>query len=96
MNSFDNNWQRCVGHARQTPPRDETAPFGFSTRVLAAWRPARPITLEPVWVRLTLSWLACVTAGLVVCAALELPHLRDAQPFNPGVENTVAQLLWRL
>ena len=46
--------------------------------------------------RLALRWLACVIAGLAVCAALELPHLHDTHPLNPGVENAIAQLVWRL
>lgn len=96
MNDFDNKWQRCVARARQAPPRDDAAPFGFATRVLAAGQPPAEPALERVWERLALSGLACVAAGLAVCAALELPHLRDSHPLNPGVENTVAQLLWRL
>jgi hypothetical protein len=96
MNDFDNKWQRCVARARQSPPRDDAAPFGFDTRVLAAGQlPAEP-ALERAWERLALGWLACVVAGLAVCAVLELPHLRDSHPLNPGVENTVAQILWRL
>lgn len=96
MNDFDNKWQRCVTRARQAAPRDDAAPFGFATRVLAAGRQLAEPSPERAWERLALSWLACVVAGLAICAALELPHLRDSHPLNPGVENTVAQLLWRL
>ncbi len=96
MNDFNDKWQRCVAQARTSPPREDAAPFGFATRVLAARRsPAEPAT-ERIWERMAFGWLAVAVAGLVVCAALELPHLRDSQPLNPGVENTVAQLLWRL
>ena len=96
MNDFDNRWQRCVARARQAPPRDDVAPFGFATRVVAAGLPPASPTLECVWKRLALGWLACAVAGLAVCALLELPHLHDSRPLNPGVENTVAQLVWRL
>ncbi len=96
MNDFDSKWRRCVEHARRAPPRAETAPFGFATRVLAAGGPPPAPAVERVWERLALGWLAAVMAGLAVCAALELPHLRDARPLNPGVENIVAQLVWRL
>lgn len=96
MNDFDNQWQRCVARARKATPRDDAAPFGFATRVLAARHALAEPALERAWERLALSWLACVVAGLAVCAALELPHLRDSHPLKPGVENTVAQLLWRL
>lgn len=96
MNNFEKNWQRCVARARQVAARDDTAPFGFATRVLAAGLPEAGPELELIWVRLALRWLAGVSAGLAVCAALELPHLHDSRPLNPGVENTVAQLVWRL
>jgi len=64
--------------------------------VLAARRAASAPALERLWERLALGSLAAVLAVLVLCAALELPHLRDARPLNPGVENVVAQLVWRL
>mgnify|MGYP003549342781 CR=1 FL=1 len=35
-------------------------------------------------------------AVLLVCAAVELPHFRNTQPLKPGIENTVAQLVWSL
>jgi hypothetical protein len=96
MSNFDQQWQRCVARARQSPPRDEAAPFGLATRVLAGGRAAADPPLERAWERLALRWLTGVVAGLAVCAVLELPHLRDAQPLHPGVENTVAQILWQL
>ena len=96
MTDFDSKWQRCVARAREATRCDEAAPFGFATRVVAAgFSPTAP-ALESVWKRLALGWLACAVAGLAVCAILELPHLRDSRPLNPGVENTVAQLVWRL
>ena len=97
MNEFENRWQRCVARAREVAARDDAAPFGFATRVLAAGLPRTGSGgLEIVWVRLAVRWLAGVTAGLAVCAALELPHLHDPHPLNPGVENAIAQLVWRL
>ncbi len=96
MTDFDSKWQRCVARAREASPRDESAPFGFATRVVAARCAPAGSALESVWRRLALGWLACAMAGLAVCAILELPHLRDASPFSPGVEDTVAQLAWRL
>ena len=34
--------------------------------------------------------------ALVLAAAIEAPHLRDTRPLEPGVADTVAQLVWRL
>ncbi len=96
MNHFDAKWQRGAARAREAAPRDTTMPHGFTARVLAAaGAPASP-AWEPVWCRLSLGWLAGALAALAICALLELPHLRETPPLDPGVENTVAQLIWRL
>lgn len=96
MKNFDEQWQKVAERARQTPPRDEVPPFGFVTRVAALVQHSQAPGVEMLWVRLTLRLLAGVCAVLVACAALELPHFRDAHPLDPGIENTVAQLIWSL
>jgi hypothetical protein len=43
MNDPDKSWQRLVAAARRAPaPGDESAPYGFSTRVAALAFEARP------------------------------------------------------
>ncbi len=96
MKNFDEQWQKVAERARQTPRRDEAAPFGFATRVAALVRQSQAPGVEMLWVRLTLRSLAGVCVVLLACAALELPHFRDAHPLDPGIENTVAQLIWSL
>lgn len=98
MNDFDSKWQTCAARARQAPPRDNSAPFGFATRVMAlAARPRdRFAPAEVVWQRLSWRWLAAVLVLLALCAAMEGPHLRDSNPLQPGVENAVAELIWSL
>ena len=96
MNDFDKQWQTVTGHARQAPGRDETAPFGFARRAVAlGWQRPTPGP-EILWVRLTLRVLAGAVGVLILCAALELLHFRDARPLEPGLENTVAQIVWAL
>lgn len=96
MKDFDTKWQVCAARARQVERRDEPAPFGFASRVAA--RAFTPVTIptEFAWSRLAARWLAGAVAVLVVCAAVELPHFRNAQPLEPGIENAVAQLVWSL
>jgi hypothetical protein len=98
MNDFDRKWQECAARARQAPARDEPIPLGFTTRVLArAWpSPASVASLEQIWQRLTWRSLAVTGVLLAACAVLEMPHLRDHKPLEPGIENAVAQLVWRL
>jgi hypothetical protein len=96
MQDFDKQWQTVAGLARQAPGRDETAPFGFARRAFALGRQRPTPGPEILWVRLTLRVLAGAVGVLIVCAALELPHLRDARPLEPGLENTVAQIVWAL
>ena len=96
MNDFDKQWQTVTGHARQAPGRDETAPFGFARRAVAlGWQRPTPGP-EILWVRLTLRVLAGAVGVRILCAALELLHFRDARPLEPGLENTVAQIVWAL
>ena len=96
MKDFDSKWQTCAARARQTAARDDRAPFGFAPGVLASGRPRAALSPEGVWERLALGSLAGVLALLAVCAVFELPHIRDARPLEPGVENAVAQLVWSL
>lgn len=98
MNNFDQKWQECAARARQAPESDEPVPRGFTARVLAqTWTaPASMASLEQIWQRLTWRSLAVTGVFLAVCAVLELPHLRDPKPLEPGIENAVAQLVWRL
>ncbi len=96
MQDFDKHWQTVARRARQAPGRDEGAPLGFARRAVAlGWQPQAP-GLEVLWMRLTLRVLAGAVGVLLICAALELPHFRDARPLDPGLENTVAQIVWAL
>jgi hypothetical protein len=96
MKDFDTKWQACAAHARQVIARDEQSPFGFATRV-TEWA-GRPGTspVELAWDHVLARLLAGAVTVLLVCAAVELPHFRDAQPLTPGIENAVAQLVWSL
>jgi hypothetical protein len=96
MNDFDTRWQELAARARRAPGREESAPLGFATRVLARLgEPHRP-SGEEIWGRLTLRLLSVALPVLVLCAILEAPHLRHSPSLESGVENTVAQILWRL
>lgn len=86
--------------ARRAPGRQT----GATSRLRSGWRPAsrrwqsspgRP-PVEFAWDQLLARLLAGAVAVLVLCAAVELPHFRDAQPLQPGIENAVAQLVWSL
>lgn len=96
MKDFDRKWQACAAHSRQATRRDESAPFGFATRVAALASQPGTMPSEFAWNRLTARWLAGTVAVLVVCAVMEWPHLRDSHPLEPGIENTIAQLVWSL
>jgi hypothetical protein len=99
MNRFEANWDRCVAQARRKVSQEESAPFGFAGRVLAALAErgsAEAIGPEIVWQRLALRSLRWIGVFLVICALLELPHLRGRKALDPAIENTVAQLVWNL
>jgi hypothetical protein len=96
MKHFDGRWQACAARARQAAPRDEHAPFGFATRLAARGFASQPTAPEALWERLAFRLLVSAAALLLICATLEGPHLRDTRPLEPGIENTVAQLVWSL
>jgi len=96
MKDFDTKWQACAARARSATRRDEQSPFGFAARVVAQADHLGATPAEFAWDRLAVKGLAGAVAVLAVCAAVELPHFRDPQPLKPGVENTVAQLVWSL
>lgn len=96
MKNFEAHWQTLAGKARQAAGRDESAPFGFATRVLAQSRFPADSVREDIWGRLIVRFLGVAVPVLVLCAALEGPHLRRAPSLESGVENTVAEILWRL
>ncbi len=68
MNDAQKSWQRLVEAARKAPPAaDESAPFGFSTRVAALAFAARPAG-SSIFARYSLR--AAAVAGLLALAAV--------------------------
>ena len=96
MKDFDAKWQVSVARAREARVPETGVPFGFASRVAARGIAQPPLGLEVVFERLTVQLLTGALGFLAICAVLEVPHLRDAKPLQPGVENTVAQILWSL
>jgi hypothetical protein len=97
MSDFDQRWQACASRAREVSRPDQEAPIGFATRVLAHAGALDETRSEAaVWQRLTLRSLGLVTAALLFCALAELPHWRNANPFETGIHHTIGQLVWAL
>ena len=96
MKDFDDKWQTCAAQARRTPPRDDAPPFGFAARVVALASEQKSPTVEDVWGWLSMRLLSAAFLVLILCAILEAPHLRGPRPLEPGIENAVAQIVWRL
>jgi hypothetical protein len=100
MTRFDERWKICANHAGRAPEQDLAPPCGFATRVVARVAASKagndPVRLDLVLQQLTVRLLGLVCAFLILCAALEVPHLGDRKPLDPGIENAVAQLVWNL
>ena len=96
MNEFERKWQICAAQARQAPAVSEAPPLGVATRAAACCMTSKVSEVAQIWERLALRWLAGVAALLVVCVVVEAPHLRSAPVFQPGLENTISQLVWKL
>ncbi len=98
MNDFDQRWQTLATRARAavSRPAGDPAPAGFATRVLARARPGPGPGGEDLWLRWVRPALAVMTVCGMVVLALEVRAGRPGTLGRPGVENTVAQLLWKL
>lgn len=99
MNPFDARWSQAAKQARQSPPPLVSAPWGFANRIVAqaATSPHLSSPLpDPLWDRLLPRLLAGATLVLALCLAMEFPYWTRVLPLDPGIENTVAQLVWSL
>ena len=91
MNPFDQRWLNAAKLAHQAePPRDDSAPFGFATRVVAQW-PA-PENTALLWQRLLARTLGVMTAVLIIVATFVEVVDRDREPLRLPVEDTVGDL----
>lgn len=98
MNEFDQRWQELTDRARRVPSAsdDNTAPAGFATRVLAHRPTPSGWGTEDLWLRWLRPSLATMAALAVVLTGLEVRASRAPALARPGIENAVAQVLWKL
>lgn len=98
MKNFDERWSDLAARARATPSAGAAAPLGFATRVVALAAASRSSgsAAEDLWLQWARRSVALVAGVGLVLGTMEVragrPH--DLRP--PGVENTVAQVLWTL
>jgi len=91
--SPDPRWEKLTTAARSAEPRDETAPFGFATRVVAHWRALPPPSLAALWHRLTLRAIGLALAILLAGLAANL-FLVENETLNPGVADEIGEAFW--
>jgi hypothetical protein len=78
MNKYDQAWRRLVAGARRAPAaRDESAPFGFSTRVAALAFGAERKSPSP-FARLSLRAAAVACLLAVVAVAVNYSAIKGA------------------
>jgi hypothetical protein len=84
MSPFDKSWQRLVSAARRAAPAaDESAPYGFSTRVAAlAFERAQPSPSALARLSLRAAFIACALA--VVAVAANYSAIRGAFEDTPA------------
>ncbi len=99
MSRFDRRWRECVRRARQASPRPLPEPPADLTRLVRRGSVVSG-TDDP---ELTEWWrwygsrgLAVATAILVGCVAFVIRDGSEAPSLRPGVEDAVAEVLWRL
>ena len=94
MNDFNSRWQSALDAARQAPSRDDTAPFGFASRV-AALRQSPPAGSSTflLWWRLTWRAIGVAALALVVAAALNFSTSNGAA-LEPSIVDSMDDMLY--
>lgn len=82
-------WQNLVAAARQAPVEgDATAPYGFSTRVVARAFAGEPDRVAPFAAFARFSWPALGVAVLVMTVTVAV----NIKPVMNGIEDEVASM----
>jgi hypothetical protein len=90
---FDPRWERLTAAAHHAEPRDDAAPLGFATRVVARWRALPQPSLAALWHRLTLRALGVAFAILLAGLAANF-FLAENDTLNPGVADAIGEAFW--
>jgi hypothetical protein len=100
MKPFDRRWEDCVRVARRATPRPcAEPPLHLAPALRRALRSAEPgPEPEPVdwWRWYGTRGLAVASVLFVACLFFGMRDRRDAPSLRPGVEDAVAEVLWRL
>lgn len=105
MKDFNPRWNELVERARAAsglpPSADAHPPAGFATRVMALAEAggafhSLQVDWEAHWLRRARQSLAVAFTVAVVLVGLDLRQRTRPALRHPGIENTVAQLLWKL
>lgn len=98
MKDFDQRWQELAAHARRGRIAQETPqpPAGFANRILAQAVANKGPAVEDLWLEWLRPALAVMTIVAAVLTGLEVHANRPATLGRPAVENTIAQVLWKL
>ena len=86
-------WERLAGAARRVAvePAPEM-PFGFDTRVIAAWQ-ARREGEEPVpWARLLRGALVCASLIMLLSLAMNFQSLKEGDPGPVAIADSAIRM----
>ena len=95
MNEFERRWKLGATAARaagDAPP--PVAPFGFTTRVVAAWQSAPVPALATLWQHLAWRALGGVALALAALLAIDAALSTQDDPLTADLGNTVSELFW--
>jgi hypothetical protein len=93
MNDFDTRWQSALNAARRASARDDAAPFGFASRVVALRRSAPATSTFLLWWKLTWRAIGVAAVVLVASAAMNLSASNDSA-LDPAIADSMNDLLW--
>lgn len=93
MNDFDPRWQSAIDAARRAPSRDDTAPFGFASRLVALRRSIPAGSTFLLWWKFTWRAIGFAALVLVASAAMNWSTSNDSA-LDPAIADSMNDLLW--
>ena len=86
-------WKRLAGTARRTPvePAPEM-PFGFDTRVIAAWQTRREGEEAVPWARLLRGALVCASLIMLLSLAMNFQSWKEGDPGPVAIADSAIRM----
>ena len=86
-------WKRLAGMARRAPEEPVPGmPFGFDTRVIAAWHSQRGGEEAVPWARLLQGGLVCASLIMLLSLAMNYQSVKEGEPGPVAIADSAIRM----